>query len=177
MLGVAILIIVMSVMNGFRTDLTNKILGFNPHIIVKPYSSPINKDFKSLIKERYPNFKTQMTYSGEGVVIINDLAKGILIKGISNNNINNNRFIKKNIIDGDYKNFKGDSVLLGKELAINLGVVVGDYINLMSSAFIGTPFGGMPKQQMFKVSAIFSTGLYEFDQNIVFINLNNAISF
>ena len=176
-LGVATLIIVMSVMNGFRTELTNKILGFNSHITITPYKGIISKNFKTSLKKNYDEFKIVESYSGEGVLITNDLAKGIIIKGIKETKTYNYKFLKNNIIDGNYNNFKNGGIIIGKELAIDLGVVVGDRLNLMSSAFINTPIGGLPKQENFKISAIFSTGFYEFDQNIVFLNLNDSLIF
>ncbi len=82
MLGVATLIIVMSVMNGFRTELTDKILGFNPHITVKPYRNLITDNIYRNIKEEFPNLKIIKTYNGEAVIMRNESAKGVLIRGI-----------------------------------------------------------------------------------------------
>ena len=176
MLGVAILIIVMSVMNGFRTDLTNKILGFNPHIIINPYDTKIEDKFINNLKKKFKNFKIKKFYSGEGVVITNDLAKGIIIKGADNES-SSVQFLKKNIKEGDFKNFKNGTIILGKELAIDLNLEIGSKLNLTSSAFIGTPIGNLPKQEIYEVSAIFSTGFYEFDKNIVFLTLSDTLSF
>tara|TARA_B100000579_G_scaffold312487_1_gene262051 strand:+ start:887 stop:2119 length:1233 start_codon:yes stop_codon:yes gene_type:complete len=177
MLGVAILIIVMSVMNGFRNDLTNKILGFNPHIVIKPYSSNIDESFKLKLKQKYKNFEITESFGSEAVIMNNELVKGIFVKGIEDKNINNFEFIEKNLIDGDLTNFKEGRIILGKELAIDLGVVVGDKINLMSSAFITTPLGGIPRQDNFKVAAVFSSGFFEFDQNVAFLNLKDSLLF
>ena len=177
MLGVAILIIVMSVMNGFRTDLTNKILGFNPHIVIKPYSENINKSFKSLLNKKYKNFKIVESFDGEGVLMTNEVVKGVLVKGVDSSNIGNFEFLQKNLIDGDFTNFKKGGVIIGKELAINIGVVVGDELNLMSPTFLTTPLGNIPKQENFKISAVFSSGFYEFDQNVIFLNLDEALYF
>ncbi len=177
MLGVAILIIVMSVMNGFRTDLTNKILGFNPHIVIKPYNENINKSFKSLLKKKYKNFKIVESFDGEGVLMTNEVVKGVLVKGIDSSNIGNFEFLQKNLIDGDFTNFKKGGVIIGKELAVNIGVVVGDELNLMSPIFLTTPLGGIPKQENFKISAVFSSGFYEFDQNVIFLNLDETLYF
>ena len=92
MLGVAILIIVMSVMNGFRTDLTNKILGFNPHIIIKPYNDvKIDSKLKDQLNKNFPNIQVLDSFSGEGVVINNEYAKGIIIKGLDPKNKKNYR--------------------------------------------------------------------------------------
>ena len=84
MLGVAILIIVMSVMNGFKTELTNKILGLNPHIVVQPNGFEIDDNYISKIKQKNKDVSISRTYSGEGIIIINDKAKGIIFKGINN---------------------------------------------------------------------------------------------
>ncbi len=177
MLGVAILIIVMSVMNGFRTELTNKILGFNPHITIKPYNNIIDEKFKKNLRSSFKSFKITESFSGEGVILTNDFAKGLMIKGLNESENYHYDFLKDNIIDGSYENFTDGTIILGKELAISLGVVVGDHLNIMSSAFINTPVGGVPKQEKFKISAVFSTGFYEFDQNVAFLNLNDALSF
>ena len=172
MLGVAILIIVMSVMNGFRVELTNKILGFNPHLTIKPYSSNINQSFKSSLQKKYSQLKIVETFNGEGIVMTNEFTKGILIKGS-----NDTEFLKQNIIDGDFNNFNKNMIIIGKELAINLGVVTGDKLNLMSSAFMMTPLGGFPKQENYEIAAVFSSGFYEFDQNVVFLNLTETLNF
>ena len=96
MLGVAVLIIVMSVMNGFRTELTNKILGFNPHVVIKPYNNEkIDKNFKEKLTSNFPAIQALESYSGEGVVINNDYAKGIMIKGLDSKNKKNSTFLKK----------------------------------------------------------------------------------
>ena len=83
MLGVAILIIVMSVMNGFKTDLTNKILGLNPHLVIQPNSFKISENFISNLKKNFQDISLSKSYSGEGIIINNNNAKGIIIKGIN----------------------------------------------------------------------------------------------
>ena len=176
MLGVAILIIVMSVMNGFKTDLTNKILGLNPHIVIKSNGFKIDDSFILNLKNKFKDLKISKTYSGEGIVISNNNAKGIIIKGVDQKNKNNLNFLKENIIHGDLKRFKDNTAFIGAELAYNLNLKIGDKINLTSSAFVATPFGGLPKQETFIVSGIFNTGFYEFDQNFVFLNLSDALS-
>ena len=176
MLGVAILIIVMSVMNGFKTDLTKKILGLNPHVVIQSNSFKIENDFEEILKKRYKDINVSRTYSGEGIVVNNDNAKGIIIKGVNAKNIENLNILNQNILSGDLKEFKKNTAFIGTELAYNLNLEVGDKINLMSSSFIATPFGGFPKQETLTISGIFSTGFYEFDQNFVFLNLYDALS-
>jgi lipoprotein-releasing system permease protein len=176
MLGVAILIIVMSVMNGFKTDLTKKILGLNPHIFIQSNSFKINDNFISNLQKKFKNFKISKTYSGEGIAISNNNAKGIIIKGVDTGNKESLNFLKENIVNGNLKKFKKKTAFIGSELAFNLEINVGDKINLMSSTFITTPFGGMPKQETLIVTGIFNTGFYEFDQNFVFLNLSDVLS-
>jgi len=176
-LGVAILIIVMSVMNGFRTELISKILGFNPHIIVKAYDSKIDK--KDLVKLKKLNekiSKTAFTFSGQGILINKDSTTGILVRSYLHNDINKVISIKNGIIDGSLDLFKKNTISIGKELAISLNLMVGDEITLMSTANLQTPFGNLPLQEKFKITSVFSTGLAEFDQNIVFIPFENANS-
>jgi len=178
MLGVAILIIVMSVMNGFRTDLTNKILGFNPHLIIKPYNSEkINNNFKRQLNKNFKEIKYLDSFSGEGVVMKTETTKGVIIKGLDQNNDKNFIFLKKILVEGDEYNIKNSEVVVGKQLAIDLNLEVGDKINLLSSSFISTPFGGLPKQETFTVKGVFSSGFYEFDQNVIFLNLNQTLNF
>ena len=176
MLGVAILIIVMSVMNGFKTDLTNKILGLNPHIVIQSNGFKIDDKFIFNLKKRFKKINISKTYSGEGIVISNDSAKGIIIKGVDQKNPEGLNFLKQNMSNGNLKNFRKNTAFIGSELAFNLNLEVGDKINLTSSAFVATPFGGLPKQETLIVSGIFNTGFYEFDQNFVFLNLSDALS-
>ena len=82
MLGVATLIIVMSVMNGFRTDLTKKILGLNPHVTVEPNFSKISDNLKKNIKEEYEQITFENSINGEGIIITNQKTKGLMIKGV-----------------------------------------------------------------------------------------------
>ena len=177
MLGVAILIIVMSVMNGFRSELTQKILGFNSHITIKPYSANINDQFYYDLQNKYKDAKIIKTYNGEAIILIKNVAKGILIRGIDREELDKLEFFKKNIIDGKLSNFGNGKIILGKQLAIELDVVVGDKINIMSSSLVSTPFGTMPKQSPYIVGAVFSSGLYEFDKNVAFFNLNDSLPF
>ncbi len=176
-LGVAILIIVMSVMNGFRTELIKKIIGFNPHIIVKPYSKKIEKidfsDFEDLKKEIST---TSYTFSGQAILVNRENTTGVLVRSYSDNNINKIDLIKNGIIDGSLNSFSKNSISIGKELAIASNLVVGDEIFLMSTSNLATPFGNLPMQEKFKISSIFTTGLAEFDQNIIFMPFENANS-
>ena len=176
-LGVAILIIVMSVMNGFRTELINKILGFNPHIIVKPYDKKIireNINNLDVLKENIS--RTAFTFSGQAILINRENTTGILVRSYLQNDIEKIDLIKNGIVDGSLNSFNKNTISIGKELAISLGLVAGDEITLMSTANLQTPFGNLPLQERFTVSSVFSTGLVEFDQNVIFMPFENANS-
>jgi len=176
MLGVAILIIVMSVMNGFKNDLTKKILGLNPHVVIQPNSFVIDDKFINKLRRKYTDISLSKTYSGEGIVISDNKAKGLILKGVDKTEKKIIEFLKKNITSGNIENFKKNQVFIGTELAFNLDLEEGDSINLMSSAFVATPFGSLPKQENFKIGGTFNTGFLEFDQNIVYLNIEDALS-
>ena len=176
-LGVAILIIVMSVMSGFRTELINKILGFNAHIIIKPYDKKINKeDINKLDEIKKSISRIAFTFSGQGILINRENTTGILVRSYLQNDIDKIDLIKNGIIDGSLNSFNKNTISIGKELAISMDLLVGDEITLMSTSNLQTPFGNIPLQEKFKISSIFSTGLAEFDQNVIFMPFENANS-
>ena len=175
-LGVAILIIVMSVMNGFKNELTKKILGLNPHIVIEPNSFYIDDEYILKITKKFTDVSLSKSYSGEGIAISNDKAKGVILKGVNVEEEKIKEFFKKNLTSGKIENFKNNSVFIGTELAFNLNLKEGESINLMSSAFIATPLGGLPKQENFKIAGTFNTGFLEFDQNVIFLNIQDALS-
>ena len=172
MLGVAVLIIVMSVMNGFRSDLTEKIIGLNPHLIIKTNSTS-GAQIKSNLKNE--NFNFIETLSGEGIVLTQNNAKGVIIKGIKKNE-KKQSFMNKKITKGSINDFLNGTIMIGAELAYNLNLNVGDKINLVSSSFISTPFGSIPKQENFNIAGIFDSGFFEFDQNLIYILISDAKS-
>ena len=177
-LGVAVLIIVMSVMNGFRTELIDKILGFNAHIIIKPYEKKIegqNHNELNLLSNIIE--KTMFSFNGEGILINRDETKGILVRGYLKNDLKKINLLQKGIFEGSLENFNKNTVSIGKDLAISLDLKVDDKITLMSSAGIQTIIGSLPKQESFTISSIFNSGFAEFDQNVIFMPVDDAISF
>ena len=176
MIGVAILIIVMSVMNGFKTDLTKKILGLNPHIVIEPNTYEISENFISNLKKNFKDITLNRSLIGEGIIISKNNTKGVFFKGIDKKDKNITEFFKKYLLKGNTENFRSNNIFIGTELAFNLNLKVGDTINLMSSAFVSTPLGSLPKQEKFKIVGIFKTEFLEFDQNIIFLNIEDALS-
>ncbi len=173
MLGVAILIIVMSVMNGFRSDLTEKIIGLNPHLTLETENFQIKEDFKKDLKKRFPKFELKDSFNGEGIIMNKDLIKGVFIKGSELKSLD---FIKKKIVSGKIKNFSSGRIIIGNEMAFDLDLKIGDQVNLMSSTFIDTPLGGFPKQENFEIIGIFKSGFLEYDRNVIFLTINDALS-
>ena len=175
-LGVAILIIVMSVMNGFRAELVAKILGFNPHITIKPYDQKIELN-KINELEKYDEIisRSVRSYSGEAVIFSKNNTKGIIVRGYSKNDLEKMSLLKDSIIDGSLNDFESNSVSIGKDLAIVSDIIVGDKIQILSTASIETPFGNLPTQSDYVVTSVFSSGLSDFDGNVIFMPINEVL--
>ena len=171
-LGVAVLIIVMSVMNGFRSELVEKIIGFNAHVVVEPYNKPIN--IEKLKNEDLKNLSSKILFSnsGEGVLINKDYTKGLLLRGYLKNQFKNLEIVKNSNFIGDKKLYS-KYISIGKELSFNLNLNVGDKILIMSPSGVETIVGNLPKQQTYIVGSIFDSGLADFDQNVAFLNIKD----
>ena len=175
-LGVAVLIIVMSVMNGFRTELINKIVGFNPHATIKPYDKPL--EYKNLDSTLSSISKDLiLSNSSEAIVIREQNSKGVLLRGYLEEDFSKLDLINNKNFLGDKKNFKNNSISIGKELSFNLDLDIGDSITLMSSSGVETIIGNLPKQKKFIITSIFESGLADFDNNVIFLNLNTLEEF
>ena len=175
-LGVAVLIVVMSVMNGFRTELINKINGFNPHLKIFSYENSI--DLSGLKNENIIHISENffLSNSGEAVIIHNSYTKGIVLRGYLRED-----FKKLKVINND--NFFGNKTIsynhisIGKELSFILDVEIGDKINVISPSSIKSIAGSLPKQKSFIIESIFESEINEFNQNIAFLNLNDLEDF
>ena len=176
-LGVAVLIIVMSVMNGFRTELVNKIVGFNAHVTVKPYENSINLNKLNNSNLKLISKELIFSNSGEAIVISKDYTKGLVLRGYSSKNFPKLDVVKKGNLIGEPKQLLKNSISIGKELSFNLGLNIGDRVLIMSPVGIETIIGSLPKQETFIISSIFDSGLADFDVNIAFINLNTLENF
>ena len=175
-LGVAVLIIVMSVMNGFRTELINKIVGFNSHLTVDPYNNKIeintvNQDLKGISKNLI------LSNSGEAIIIKSETSKGILLRGYKSSDFSKLKIFENELSLGDNKKLSKNDISIGKELSFTLNLNIGDSITLMSSVGVETIIGNLPRQKNFFVSSIFESGMTEFDNNIAFINLETLEDF
>ena len=176
-LGVAVLIIVMSVMNGFRTELINKIVGFNPHVTVKPYGNSINID--KINNHELEKISEDLVFSnsGEGIIISKEYTKGIVLRGYNEKDFIKLNVVTKGQLTGDANNLNQNNISIGRELSFDLDLNIGDKISIMSPSGIETIIGNLPKQEVFIVSSIFESGLADFDSNIAFVNLDKLDNF
>ena len=170
-IGVATLIIVMSVMNGFRHELENRIIGFNGHIFIQKFDNYFDYNFNKLenikgIKFVDPNITIQALAS------TNEATKGILVKSILPKNIAHYSFIEKKMRTPTILEEK--NIILGYNLAASMGLEVGSNIKLFSSDTISSPFGQLPRSMIMTVSSTFNSGMSEYDTNFAFISLDNA---
>ena len=176
-LGVAVLIIVMSVMNGFRSELINKIVGFNAHITIKPYEKSIDiKEIKNTNLELISK-NLILSNSSEAIIIREQNSKGILLRGYLENDFSKLELINNKNFVGQNKKLQKSNISIGKELSFNLDLEIGDSITIMSSSGVQTIIGNLPKQKTFTISSIFDSGLGDFDNNVIFVNLETLEDF
>ena len=176
-LGVAVLIIVMSVMNGFRAELINKIVGFNPHVTVKPYNQEIDVAKIKTNKLKFISKNLIFSNSGEGIIIKNDYSKGVIIRGYKAKDFPKLEIINDKSFIGKPNDLIKNNISISKELSFILGVEIGDDITIMSPSGVQTIIGSLPKQKTFKVKSLFESGLIDFDNNVIFVNLETLEEF
>ncbi|KZB67923.1 multidrug ABC transporter substrate-binding protein [Thalassospira lucentensis] len=178
MLGVATLIIVMSVMNGFRAELLGRILGLNGHISVYAQSPDGLPNYDAIEKKIAETGNvTLVTPVVEGQVMAsnNGRASGAIVRGVRAADLAKRPTIADNIVFGSLDDFKGeDTVIMGARLAMKLGVGVGDNVNLISPKGNVTAFGSVPRVRAYKVVGLFDIGMYEYDSGFIFMPLDAA---
>ena len=175
--GVAILIIVMSVMNGLRSELFDKLIGINGHILIYPYSErgidnsdQIKENLEEIkeIKNFFPMLEAQVLLMGESQ------SSGALLRGVSGESLKTLEIIQKNIIAGNINSLDPGEAVIGSRLASSLGLSEGDNLTLLSPRGISSPFGTVPRSSSFDIKAIFEIGMTEYDGYIVFLNISDA---
>ncbi len=176
-LGVAVLIIVMSVMNGFRTELINKIVGFNSHLTIKSYDQIIDKSKIENGTLKSISEIALFSNSGEAIILKNETSKGIVLRGYLRDDFSKLEIIKNENFKGNKFNLDKNSISIGNELSFSLNLKIGDELTILSPSGVQTIIGSMPKQKTFIVTSIFNSGLAEFDNNIALINLSTLEDF
>ena len=176
-LGVATLIIVMSVMNGFRTELLGRILGLNGHLTVRAYDQGLN-DYDALaarLRTVDGVLRAIPFVEGQVMATANRRARGALVRGIQPDQLAGRRIVADNLIDGRMADFKGEhTVFIGIHLARRLGLRVGSKITLISPQGTVTPFGSVPRMKAYKVGGTFKVGMYEYDSTFIYMPLAAA---
>lgn len=180
MIGVAALIVVMSVMNGFHTELTKNIIGLNGDIVISPQNSSIDnyKEIKAKLLQQDYVKHVNIIVNGQALALGKNNNSGAIIKGIDLNDLKLKNEIFKNVNFGSFDNFHGKNVIaLGQGLAANLGVTVNDKVKLISPNSISTTFGSVPRSKEFKVIAVFNSGMYDYDSATILMPLEAAQNF
>lgn len=176
-LGVAVLIVVMAVMNGFREELLDKILGLNGHVAVSGYGARIDdyEDLATKIRGIEGVVKATPMVEGQVMATNRSYASGAIMRGVTASSIITNEHIAPNIVEGSLETFGDiDTLALGFRLAQKLGVSVGDKLTLISPTSISTPFGSAPRMQAFTVIATFEVGIYDYDNLFLYVPMEDA---
>ncbi len=181
MLGVAALVIVMSVMNGFRAELFDKVVGLNGHAVIQAYGGRLNNWEPILENARRTPGVTAATPLIEQPLMASNSGRveGVLLRGMRVEDLRNNPLIRDNVVSGDLANLTPgtENVAIGSRLADLLGVTVGDTISLITPEGRSTPFGTIPRIVDYTVAATFEIGLYDFDKAYVVMPMEEAQSF
>jgi lipoprotein-releasing system permease protein len=175
-LGVATLIIVMSVMNGFRAELIGRILGLNGHLAVYGETTRLNNFDAVATRVRDIPGVVSATPLVEGQVMAtsNAGASGAVVRGIRPDDLRNRKLIAEHIVDGSLAEFGDDGIAVGERLARRLGIGVGGRITLISPEGTDTAFGTMPRLKTYRVVALFNVGFYEYDNSFIYVPLRSA---
>jgi lipoprotein-releasing system permease protein len=177
MLGVATLIIVMAVMNGFRKELLDKILGLNGHLLVQPLESPLT-DWK-VVAERINTVQgirlAAPIVEGQALATSPFGATGVLVRGIRSEDLTNITSIARNIKQGTLEGFdEGQGLAIGRRLADTLSLRAGDTITIVAAKGAVTPMGTLPRTKSYRVAAVFEIGMSEYDAAFVFMPITEA---
>ena len=167
----------MSVMNGFRSELINKIVGFNAHITVDTYENQIQIDKLKNTNLNLIASEMILSNSGEAIIIKKDTSKGIILRGYSRKDFPKLKIIKDKTFVGNKSNLTGNYISLGKELSFTLNLKLGDDVSIMSSSGVDTIIGSIPKKKSFTIVSLFESGLADFDNNVAFINIDTLDEF
>ncbi len=180
MLGVATLIIVMAVMNGFRNELFDKILGLNGHMLVRPLGEPFkNFDEVAARLRQVPGVeKAFPVIEGQVMISAGDTSRGVVVRGMRADDLKNLEAVGSRVYFGTLDGLDTQrAIAIGTRMANALGVQVGDAITLIAPRGVTTPFGTAPRIERYPVAAIFEIGMSEYDETIAFLPLSEAQRF
>ncbi len=179
MLGVATLIIVMSVMNGFRAELVERILGLNGHLNVYSQTGPLN-NYMSIVNRLETIDGVQGVrpmVEGQVLITVNGSANGALVRAMTREDFATKPIISESVIQGELTNFGGEQVAIGTSLAQRLNLRIGDNITLLAPKGKASPFGTIPRSRAYSIGLIFDVGMYEYNNGFIFMDLKSAQQF
>ena len=178
MLGVATLIVVMSVMNGFRTELVDRILGINGHLVVYKKNEPYISNYNQIINKISDiNNVIAVTphLEGQALAKSKSTVSGVIIRGVNWSDLAAKKLLWKSLSQLTIDNYKNnENIIIGYRLAQRLNVNVGDFVSLISPSGMETALGILPIIQSFKIGGFFDLGMYEYDNNFIFIPWKKA---
>lgn len=176
-LGVATLVIVMAVMNGFRADLLDRILGLNGHVIVQQQGGPMAEPGRivSLIEGLPHVVDAAPSVEGQVMISANDRAGGALVRGIDAEALAKRPLVADNVVAGTLDALRGeDAIMIGQRMAESYHLGIGDQITLISPKGKVTAFGTLPRMRAYQIAAIFDVGMYDYDSGFVYLPLKAA---
>jgi len=180
MLGVAVLIVVMSVMNGFRHELLDRIFGLSGHVFLQPYERPLT-DYRDVVGRvgSLPEVRAVFPIlEGMALAAADGRSTGVMVRGMRGEDVRATPPVASNLVEGGLDGFDGqEGVAVGAELAATLRLRVGDTVSLLIPEGETTPFGTVPKQQDFPVAAVFHSKKKEYDAMVVYMPLPTAQAF
>lgn len=179
MLGVATLIIVMSVMNGFREELVSRILGLNGHLNVYSQSGPL-ENYMSLVGrlEQVKGVESvRPMVEGQVLISVNGSAYGAIVRAMTREDFATKPILSDSVIKGEFTDFRDQQVAIGSELARRLNLSIGDDITLLAPKGKASPFGTIPRSRKYSIGVIFDVGMYEYNNGFIFMDLRSAQQF
>lgn len=179
MLGVATLIIVMSVMNGFREELVGRILGLNGHLNVYTQAGPIT-DYEPMVQkiENTASVKSvRPMIEGQVLVSASGMASGAMVRGVRTEDFATKPILSTGIQAGKLEDFTGQNIAIGSEMARRMNLKIGDSLTILSPKGKASPFGTVPRSASYQVGLIFDVGMYEYNNGFVFMPLEAAQKF
>ena len=169
MIGVAAIIIVMSVMNGFREELTTRLLGINGHLNIYSQSGQIsNNEIKLINNLKLKNINIFPLIETQALLISNETSKGVYLRGYENLDLLDTHFLNNKIVKGHLFTNNSNDIIIGYALANRLGLTVGEKIKIAIPKTDKTIFGNIPRFKTLQITGIFNVGMYEYDSNFVF---------
>ncbi|MEM6810970.1 MAG: lipoprotein-releasing ABC transporter permease subunit [Pseudomonadota bacterium] len=179
LLGVATLIIVMSVMNGFRAELVNRILGLNGHLNVYALQGPLENymSFVGKLENIDGVASVRPMIEGQVLITVNGVASGAMVRALEREDFATKPIISDSITQGTLTDFKDEQVAIGVNMAQRLNLRVGDQVTLLAPKGKTSPFGTIPRSRSYEIGLIFDVGMYEYNNGYIYMSLGSAQQF